>query len=279
MTAADDLRALERWFLTHGPVVVACSGGVDSLLLATVAHRVDRRTIVAHTLTAAVPTDATARVRARAETEGWELQVVRSSEFDDEAYLSNPTDRCYHCKTHLYDAIQGLTGTDVARERTIVSGANVDDLGEYRPGLVAAEEHEVRHPYVELGVTKERLRAVARLLGSVDADLPASPCLASRLYTGTRVTPTRLRAVEAGERVLRSAGLTVVRCRLRESEVLVEVPAQDRATVTDAMLVEVAAVMRGVEPTIGTVRLDEADYHPGRAFTGAVRVELQGVRH
>ena len=278
MTAAVDHEQLRNWIVEHGPVVVACSGGIDSLLLATVAHRSDPRTVVAHTLTAAVPTDATERVHERAIAEGWDLRIVRSAEFDDEAYLSNPTNRCYHCKTHLYDAIDGLAAAGVAIGATVVSGANVDDLGEYRPGLAAAEEHHVRHPYVELGITKERLRAVARSLGSPDAELPASPCLASRLYTGTRVTPDRLRAVESGEAVLRAVGLPVVRCRLREADVLVEVPDADRPLVTEAVLAEVAAAMRLAEPTIRSVTLDDAAYRPGRAFVGAVPVELQGVR-
>ncbi len=274
MSATADLTALESWFAAAGPVAVACSGGVDSLLLATVAHRVEPTTRIVHTVTAAVPADATARVRARAGEAGWRLELVRSSEFDDERYLSNPTDRCYHCKTHLYDAIDGLVAAGAVRGATVVSGANLDDLGEYRPGLVAAEEHDVRHPYVELGITKARLRAVARLLGSDDAELPASPCLASRLYTGTRVTEERLRAVEAGEAVIRSAGMPVVRCRIRGDEALVEVPSDDRHRIDDELLAAVAEAMRAAEPTLRSITLDDAAYRPGRAFVGATTAPI-----
>ena len=258
------------------PRVVACSGGIDSLLLATVAHRADpTATIVPHTVTPAVPGDGTARVVDHAQREGWDLRIVRSGEFDDERYLSNPTDRCYHCKSNLYDAIAEIA-TSVAGDRpadatgrVILSGANVDDLGEYRPGLTAAAERGVRHPYVEADVTKREIRAIARSLGLAEADLPASPCLASRLYTGTRVTASRLRAVEAGEALVRAAaGIDVVRCRVDVDTVRVEVGDGDRHLIDEALLASIADTMRRVEPGIVSVGLDAEAYEPGRAFVG-----------
>jgi uncharacterized protein len=250
--------------------VVACSGGIDSLVLAVVAHRArPSSTTVAHTVTPAVPGDATVRVVAYARREAWNLEIVRSGEFDDESYLANPVDRCYHCKDHLYRALDDLAvGTD--RRATVLSGANLDDLGEYRPGLVAAEDHEVRHPYIEAGVGKGEIRSIARHLGLPDAGLPASPCLASRLYTGTRVTAGRLRAIEAGESLVRErTGIGVVRCRVDDGAVLVEVADDDRSLVDDDILSEVASVMVAVEPSITSVVLDERGYRPGRAFVGA----------
>jgi uncharacterized protein len=253
--------------------IVACSGGIDSLVLATLAHRADAAsTVVAHTVTPAVPGDGTARVVAYADRDGWRLETVRSGEFDDERYLANPTDRCYFCKSNLYDAVAELAGSrwPGSAVPVILSGANVDDLGEYRPGLDAAAERNVRHPYVEADVTKAEIRAMARHLGLAEADLPASPCLASRLYTGTRVTPGRLRAIEAGEALLRSVtGLDVVRCRVRDEVVVVEVAAADRDRVDDAVLDDVARVMRRVEPSITAIELDDRPYEPGRAFVGA----------
>jgi uncharacterized protein len=247
-------------------VVVACSGGIDSLVLATVAHRhAPTATVVGHTVTPAVPGGGTARVLAHARREGWRLELVRSSEFDDERYLTNPADRCYFCKSNLYDALDDLRLQLDLTEATVLSGANVDDLGDYRPGLVAAAEHDVRHPYVEAGTGKSDIRLLARHLGLAEAELPASPCLASRLYTGTRVTATRLRAVEVGEAVLREAGMTIARCRLREDDVLVEVPDERRAAVGCDLLDDVAAAMCAVEPRIRSVRLDPAAYRPGRA--------------
>lgn len=285
--AAAALARLEQVLADIPARIIACSGGIDSLLLAHVAHRASpSTTVIAHTVTPAVPGDGTARVADHAESEGWTLRIVRSGEFDDESYLSNPVDRCYHCKSNLYDAIATLR-TDAplsggsslsADDAVILSGANLDDLGEYRPGLAAAAERQVRHPYVDARITKAEIRAVARHLSLAEADLPASPCLASRLYTGTRVTASRLRAVEAGESLVRErAGIAVVRCRVRDDVVLVEVPDADRALIDSALLAGIESTMRSIEPSITGVVLDGAAYEPGRAFVGATGTGHEGV--
>lgn len=249
--------------------VVACSGGIDSLLLATLAHRAaPEGTVVAHTVTPAVPGPATARVVAFAEREGWDLHIVRSNEFDDERYLANPADRCYFCKSNLYDAIAAVQQAAIAgQDAVILSGANTDDLGEYRPGLIAAAEHAVHHPYVEADWAKSDIRTAARDLGLAEADLPASPCLASRLYTGTRVTAARLQAVEAGEAVVNQlTGIGVVRCRIREDDVHIEVMAEDRPRMNDDVVEAVRIAMHAVEPSLKRVTLDADDYRAGRSF-------------
>ncbi|WP_346618473.1 ATPase [Blastococcus montanus] len=247
---------------------IACSGGVDSLTLATAAHRAaPGTTLVVHSVTPAVPAAATARVLETAAAEGWDLRTVRSREFEDGRYLANPLDRCYTCKSHLYDAMGDLV-TTVGGAHTLLSGANVDDLGEYRPGLVAAAENGVRHPYVEVGAAKADVRALARDLELDCAELPAAPCLASRLYTGTAVTPSRLHAVEVGESVLTArTGIAVVRCRLRDDDVRIEVGEADRGRVTPDVVAAVLATMRVVEPGIRSAALDDEPYRPGRAFT------------
>lgn len=266
MTAESDLAALRRVLTDCAPVVVACSGGIDSLVLATVAHRLaPADTVVAHTVTPAVPPDGSERVRAHAEREGWTLHVVRSREFEDERYLANPTDRCYFCKSNLYDAIDEIAVDLPAADATVVSGANTDDLGEYRPGLTAAAEHGVRHPYVEAGLDKARVRAIARTLELAEAELPASPCLASRLYTGTRVTPVRLAAVHAGEELLRAAGFAVVRCRRRDTIVWIELPESDRPRLGPDLIDRVASAMVALDPEITAVELDSRPYRPGQA--------------
>lgn len=249
--------------------IIACSGGIDSMLLATVAHRANCGvTWIAHAMSPAVPTEATQRVRHWADREGWRLEIVRSGEFGDENYLSNPVNRCYYCKTSLYSTLHGIgIGIAGAASATVLSGANLDDLGEYRPGLTAAAENGVRHPFVEAGFSKQDIRELARSLRLPFAELPSSPCLASRLYTGTRVTAPRLRAVEEGEATIRRlTGLAVVRCRIRENDVWVEVPASDRDAITDALLHEVGRRMRDIDGSISSVTLDLLPYRPGRSF-------------
>lgn len=263
------LRQLQDVLARYPSRIVACSGGVDSLLLATVAHRESpSTTIIAHAVTPAVPLAATERVSTRAADQGWNLRLVETSEFGDDRYLANPADRCYFCKSHLYSALDAVGGGLDMPGWTVLSGANLDDLGEYRPGLNAAAEHQVGHPFIEAGIGKEGIRDMARHLGLPFADLPASPCLASRLYTGTRVTPARLRAVEAGEGAIAArTGVTVVRCRLRGDVCLVEVADDDRPLITKSVLEEVCQVMASVEPSVSAALLDDRAYRPGRAIT------------
>ena len=213
--------ALERMLEAFGRVAVAVSGGVDSMTLAVVAHRVlgDSAAMV-HAVSAAVPVDATERVERYARREGWRLVCIDAGELLDARYVANPVNRCYFCKTNLYSTIAPLAGAGV----TIVSGTNTDDLGDFRPGLAAAAEHAVRHPYVECGIGKPEVRAVAARLGLDDlAELPAAPCLSSRVETGIAIDPQVLKAIDACERLVRDAtGAVTVRCRVRHDAVVVE---------------------------------------------------------
>ena len=252
-----------------GPMVVACSGGIDSTLLAWIAHRqLDVPVTVAHAISPAVPPEATDRVKALANEEGWDLQIVQSGEFADEEYLSNPVNRCYFCKSNLYSSLQEIESR-LAERGTIVSGANLNDLGEYRPGLDAAAESNVRHPWIEAEFSKEDIRELARTFDLPFAELPASPCLASRLYTGTRVTASRLKAVHVAETLVKDrTRLDVVRCRLDEDKMLIEVPSDHRSMIDPALLKDVSLSIAAIEPAISNVELDELPYEPGRAFVG-----------
>ncbi|GEC25580.1 adenine nucleotide alpha hydrolase [Pseudonocardia saturnea] len=266
---APDLHASVTGLLAGmGHRVVACSGGVDSLLLSDLAHAADpASTLVVHAVTPAVPDEATRRVVTTAHRLGWRLRLVRSGEFGDERYLANPTDRCFHCKTHLYDELDRVAAASDVADAVLLSGANLDDLGEYRPGLRAAAEHRVRHPFVEAGAGKAAIRELAAARGRAWHDLPAAPCLASRLYSGTRVTPDLLRAVEAGEQLLRElTGMRTVRCRVRGQQVRIEVGDDDRHRVTEPVLAAVSRVMREHSAGLGPAQLDALPYAPGRAF-------------
>jgi uncharacterized protein len=204
----------------HGPLAIAVSGGVDSMTLATIAHRAcPGTTEMVHAVSPAVPAHATARVRTYAEREGWTLRIIDAGEFADTRYRANPVDRCYFCKTNLYERVRSLT------DRTIASGTNVDDLGDFRPGLRAAAESRVVHPYVEAGIDKAAVRALARGLLLLDlADLPAQPCLSSRVETGIAIDADDLAFVDEVERRL-SADLpqgSTVRCRITRAGIAVE---------------------------------------------------------
>jgi len=200
-------------------VAVAVSGGVDSVTLACAAHRrLGERATMFHAVSPAVPPEATARTRRHAARWGWQLQVIDAGEFTDPDYLSNPVNRCYFCKSHLYAAIARHS------DAPIVSGTNLDDLSDFRPGLDAARNHRVRHPFVEARIDKSTVRAIARGLELDDvAALPASPCLSSRVETGLRVTAQSLRLVhEVESLVRRQVVASSVRCRVRREGLVIE---------------------------------------------------------
>ncbi len=252
-------------------VLIACSGGIDSLLLAVTAHRtLGRKCHVVHSVGPSVPSEATERVKTFAEKEGWRLHLISSEEFQDENYLSNPLNRCFFCKTHLYRSLSFLSQRllkEGAEGFSIMSGTNCDDLSEYRPGLIAADQFGVRHPYVEAGMGKEDIRSYARQLELSFSELPSSPCLSSRIYTGTRVTPERLQAIHFSETILQNnVPLKMVRCRLEEDEMRIEVLSSDREKLTTEVLSHLREQLQSHHPLVRSVSLDPGTYRPGRAF-------------
>ncbi len=250
-------------------VAVAVSGGIDSLTLAALAHATRSGVELFHAVSAAVPGDATARVERLAAERGWRLRVVEAGEFEDADYVANPTNRCFFCKTNLYGTIARHT------DAQIVSGANVDDLGEYRPGLDAARRHAVRHPYLEAEIDKRTVRALARAAGLGDlSELPAAPCLSSRVETGIAIRPDVLRAIHAVERGLAEAfPHATVRCRVRAEGVVVELdPATLEALGADRRRTVEDEVERRFGPLLPATALRFAPYRNGSAF-------LQGHDH
>jgi uncharacterized protein len=229
-----------------GQLAVAVSGGVDSLTLAAFAHRlIGSRAAMFHAVSPAVPGDATARVERLAAAQGWRLRIVDAGEFDDGAYMANPVNRCFFCKTNLYGAIARHT------DAQMVSGANLDDLGEYRPGLDAARNHGVRHPYLEAEIDKKGVRSLALAIGlGAVSELPAAPCLSSRVETGIAIRPEVLRAIHAVERDLaKDFPSGIVRCRVRAKGIVIELDPET-----------LAAIKRERE--------DETRSQVGRAFAG-----------
>ncbi|MBS0263494.1 MAG: ATP-dependent sacrificial sulfur transferase LarE [Planctomycetes bacterium] len=182
-------------------VAVAFSGGVDSAVVAQAAvlacgDRVTAITAVSNSL-AKGEVDAAAEL---ARSLGIAHRVIETQEFQNPNYLRNAPDRCYHCKTELYSQLESLASLDLG---TIVNGANLDDTGDYRPGMQAAAEHRVRSPLIEAELTKNDVRALARHWGLPVWDKPATPCLSSRIAYGLEVTPERVGRIDAAERFLR----------------------------------------------------------------------------
>ncbi|MFM8400585.1 MAG: ATP-dependent sacrificial sulfur transferase LarE, partial [Pirellula sp.] len=200
-------------------VVVAFSGGVDSAVVAAAAHRALGPSAVAWTsLGAAMPLADQLDAQKVAQFIGIEHVMFPTLEIENPNYIANGPDRCFHCKSTLYEAIRKW-----AQEHdfeTSLSGTNAEDLGDYRPGLQAAANWSVKAPLADLGYTKENVRSIAKLWNLQVADKPASPCLASRIAYGQVVTIGRLGRIEAMEQWLHSEGLSDVRARLHADELL-----------------------------------------------------------
>ena len=236
-----------------GGVVVAYSGGVDSSYLAAVASEAlgDRALCV----TAVSPSLARRELdaaKALARRFGWNHRTIGTHEVGREEYARNESDRCYWCKTELFDVLSPIAAR---RDGMILVGTNLDDLGDYRPGLQAATERGVRAPLVEVGLAKADVRSLSARRGLPTADKPASPCLSSRIAYGVRVTPERLRRIDRAEDFLLSLGFTVVRVRDHGELARIEVPVED----IDAALAqraEIAAHLRGLGWRYVTIDLE-----------------------
>ncbi len=245
-------------------VAVAVSGGVDSMTLSVVAGRVlGHHARIIHAVSPAVPPQATERVRRYAKQEGWALTLLDSGEFGDQRYRTNPTDRCFYCKTNLYTAIGRATAA------VILSGTNLDDLEDFRPGLEAAQLNAVRHPYVEVGVDKSGVRTIARTLGLDDlAALPAAPCLASRIETGVRIEADVLVFVNRAElRVRDATAAPIVRCRVRADGIEIELDATSLLRLGQEARETLARQVEGLATEVGiALPVRFAQYRMGSAF-------------
>ncbi|MDA0282201.1 MAG: ATP-dependent sacrificial sulfur transferase LarE [Planctomycetota bacterium] len=233
--ALDDKRErLLEIIRGYGSVAVAFSAGVDSTVVAKAAVIACGDRAVA--VTAVSPSLASGELdeaRELAKQIGIRHEIVSTDEFNNLDYLANPGSRCYFCKTELYAHMRPLA--DSLGLNVMLNGANVDDLGDYRPGMAAAKQNGVRSPLVEAGFTKNDVRALARLWDLPVWDKPATPCLSSRIAYGVEVTPERVRRIDAAERLLSELlGIREVRVRLESGELArIEVPLSHISQVTE----------------------------------------------
>ena len=230
---AELLGRLKHRLAQEGRLVTAFSGGADSALLAAVSHDVlGSRALAVTAVSASLPAAERAGARGFARSHGLAHVEVCTDELDRPEYRRNGADRCFHCKSALFDALLPVAAAMGAR---VALGTNLDDLSDHRPGQQAARDRGAVFPLVDAGLSKAAVRAVSRELGLVTADKPAAACLSSRIAYGDPVSPELLARIEQAEDALHAAGFGVCRVRAHAagSVARIEVPAEDLGRLLD----------------------------------------------
>jgi uncharacterized protein len=249
-------------------VLVAYSGGVDSAYLAVVAHRaLGARALAVTADSESLSAEQRALALEVARRFGFPHRLVETREIDNPLYARNDEERCYHCKSELFRRLFPIALAEGYAH--VAYGLIVDDLGDFRPGHRAAAEAGVRSPLAEAGLAKEDVRELSRELGLPTADLPASPCLASRLPYGTPVTLEALRRVERAEAAVRALGFRELRVRHLGDAARVEIAREEMGRLDDGLRASVLAAVRAAG--YAEAAIDPEGYRRGR-LNDALRV-------
>jgi uncharacterized protein len=272
MDTQDRYDSLRNILTKMGSIAVCFSGGVDSTLLLKASIDVlgDGKVLALIAESDTYPEQEIVDAVAFAESIGARYEVITTNEMEDESYLRNSKERCYHCKRHLFSRVK-----EIAAERGldhVAEGSNVDDQGDYRPGRKAGRELGIRSPLLEAGLSKKDIREISRELGLPTHNKPSLACLASRIPYGTRIEPDVLKRVEGAEGFLRRLGAGQVRVRYHGPLARIEVTDEDFSLVM-AHREEVADALKSLGFLYAT--LDLRGYRTGSMNEGLGRDEVE----
>ena len=287
MTAAADtpdslpapLRAKEEALFarlrTAGRVMVAFSGGVDSSYLAWAAHQALGDDALAVTaVSPSYPASHRSVAEDVVERFGLAHRFVETHEMERAAYRANASDRCYHCKSELFETMDRMLA-ELGFDH-VSYGVNTDDTGDFRPGHRAADEHQVLSPFLDVALSKQEIRDLSRAAGLPTADLPASACLSSRLPYGTEVTVERLSQVERGEEALRALGFEQTRLRHHGEMARIEIDPSELARALDPEMA--ARLVAAIKPLgFRYVALDLEGYRTG-SLNEVLQIATEPIR-
>mgnify|MGYP003325477220 FL=1 len=237
-TINSKLQDLESWFKDYDSVLIAFSGGVDSTLLAKAAfNSIGKKAVAVTADSPSIPRSELTNAKSLAQLIGIEHLVINTNEMENPDYVKNPSNRCYYCKSELFSTLSTLS-----KEKNIeiiVDGTNLDDLSDFRPGLTAANENQILHPFVDLKLTKNDIRNMSKHLQLPTADRPSAPCLSSRVVYGQPITLNTLSKIERAEALIKQlTGIEIIRVRDHNNIARIEVGRNERSLLFDELIMD-----------------------------------------